>query len=361
LILRAGNAGREKLGGKNVAIESKSDGIWQRPDILEHYRSEMDISAIAELRNRRLQSLDRPHWAPLRELLGRLPDRGLLEARRGSVIPLRLNQAQVEIGAAADLLEEEQQCLDKVIRLLLPWRKGPFSLFGRHIDAEWRSDYKWSRLEPHLPDLQGKRILDVGCNNGYYMLRCLGSALFRGEQPECIVGVDPSESFYFSFELFQRFLQQPMLSYQLLGAEDVPLFTNFFDVVFCLGIVYHQRDPLSCLQGIRAGMRPGAQLLLESQVIPGDEPVALFSPDRYAKARNVYFVPTPACLKAWAERAGFVDAEIISVEAVTPSEQRTTELMPYESLADFLDPQDSTRTIEGFPAPQRAIVVARAR
>src|SRR5690606_20268551 len=57
---------------------------------------------------------------------------------------------------------------------LAPWRKGPFHLFGLHLDTEWRSDWKWQRVSPHL-DLSGRRVLDVGCGNGYYLWRMLGA------------------------------------------------------------------------------------------------------------------------------------------------------------------------------------------
>ena len=33
--------------------------------------------------------------------------------------------------------------------------------------------------------------------------------------------------------------------------------------------------------------------------------------------------------------------------------------MTTESLADFLDPHDSGKTLEGYPAPLRAVLVAR--
>ncbi|MEW8068099.1 MAG: DUF1698 domain-containing protein, partial [Candidatus Thiodiazotropha endolucinida] len=43
----------------------------------------------------------------------------------------------------------------------------------------------------------------------------------------------------------------------------------------------------------------------------------------------------------------------------TIEEQRATEWMRFESLADYLDPADRSLTIEGYPAPRRAVFVAR--
>ncbi|MFN8389587.1 MAG: tRNA 5-methoxyuridine(34)/uridine 5-oxyacetic acid(34) synthase CmoB [Bdellovibrionota bacterium] len=329
---------------------------WPRPDILAEYADGIKLSEIDHVRTPRLAALERPHWAGARDLLAKLPTGDELD-RRGQRPQLNFCSDVVQIGADGDLTPQEHAVLDELITKLLPWRKGPFSLFGHQIDSEWQSNRKWSRIEPFLDDLTGKRVLDVGCSNGYYMFRMLGH---QQGAPECLVGIDPSESFYHAFELFQRFVRHPRISYQLLGIEHAALFPKFFDTVFCLGILYHQRDPLRALEWIREAMKPGGQLILESQAIPGDQSCALFAPDRYAKAHNVFFVPTAECLRSWAVRAGFQDAEVVSYETVTVAEQRRTPLAPYESLADFLDPDDPTRTVEGFPAPARAIVVARA-
>ncbi len=73
--------------------------------------------------------------------------------------------------------DAERQQLRTALQGLIPWRKGPFHLFDVHVDTEWRSDWKWDRVSPHL-DLTNKRILDVGCGNGYYMWRMLGRLAF---------------------------------------------------------------------------------------------------------------------------------------------------------------------------------------
>ena len=44
----------------------------------------------------------------------------------------------------------------------------------------------------------------------------------------------------------------------------------------------------------------------------------------------------------------------------TIQEQRRTEWMRFHSLADFLDPENPTLTVEGLPAPRRAIVIANS-
>ena len=176
--------------------------------------------------------------------------------------------------------------------------------------------------------------------------------------PRLLYGIDPSERTLYQFELFQRYLQDPRVQYDLLGVEHVPLFPDFFDVALCMGILYHQRSPYQMLMDTRDCLRPGGMLLLESIVIPGDEPTALCVPDRYAMMRNVYFITTVAALEVWLQRAGFVDVEVLAVSKVTFDEQRRTDYAPFQSLEDFLDPKDPNRTVEGFPAPYRAVLKA---
>ncbi len=317
--------------------------------------ADQDVEALRALLEGRWRGVVRPHWDAALELLGRLG--GTLPDGLPSAL---LDQPVVTVGGEDTLPPAVRELLRESVTALFPWRKGPFSLAGLSVDAEWRSDMKFARLEPWIPPLDGGRVLDVGCNNGYYLFRLAGLANRRNEVPALLFGVDPSERFQLQFLLLQRLLRVARCHYAMLGVEELGAFRQTFDLVLCLGIVYHQRDPLSSLQQLRGTMTPGATLILESQTIPGSEPVALFAPDRYAKARNVYFVPTPSCLAAWATRAGFRGARVVSEVMVTAEEQRSTELAPYESFSDYLDPADTALTVEGFPAPRRTIVVATA-
>jgi len=81
--------------------------------------------------------------------------------------------------------------------------------------------------------------------------------------------------------------------------------------------------------------------------------------ERYAQMRNVYFIPSAAALKSWLEKCGFVDVRIADYAVTSVEEQRRTSWMTSESLAEFLDTNDSSKTVEGYPAPLRAVLVAR--
>jgi tRNA (mo5U34)-methyltransferase len=258
----------------------------------------------------------------------------------------------VSIGGGDELSDKDADLVYKAMRNFMPWRKGPYRVFGIDIDAEWRSERKWNRVLPELPDLQGKTVADIGCNNGYYMFR------MSHLKPKFVLGLEPYLQHYYAFKTLNNFAGLENLAVELLGVEHITLFPESFDVVFLMGILYHRSSPVDVLRDIRSGMKPGGTLIVESQGIPGDEPQALFPERRYAKVPGTYFVPTAKCLANWLLRAGFNNVEVFYTHPMSSREQRRTEWMVFESYEDFIDPVDPDRTIEGYPAPIRVFVKA---
>lgn len=265
-----------------------------------------------------------------------------------------LDQGCVQIGDAADCDEATRRQLEQCLKQYHPWRKGPFSLFGIAIDTEWHSDWKWARLAPHISPLRDRLVLDVGCGNGYYLLRMLGQGA------RLALGIDPSLRYVMQFQALKRYLPGIAAHVLPLGIEALPGRLRAFDTVFSMGVLYHRRSPLDHLYELRDCLRPGGELVLETLVIEGDEGQVLLPRDRYAMMRNVWFIPSCPTLKAWLERCGFTDVRFADVSPTRVEEQRTTEWMTYQSLADFLDPNDPGLTAEGYPAPVRATVIARS-
>ncbi len=329
-------------------IEHWPNLLWKRPDLITQLLPNVDFDKVQKLRIERQKKFERPHYQNQADGIQLLPMADDLP----SPPKVDLDGDYVSVGQRDDLSNEQFRQLEDAIYRLLPWRKGPFRLFDFEIDAEWRSNLKWDRILSALGPLAGKRILDIGCGNGYYMFRA------AKQNPELVLGIDPSIPFFLSFELMQRFMQLPNLQYDLLGVDDLPVFDKCFDMVWCMGILYHHRNPIAILRQMFDTLKVGGVAIIESQTIPGPGTTALFPEDRYAKARNVYFVPTADCLVNWVRRSGFKNVELVSHEKVTTLEQRTTELAPYESLNDFLDPHDENLTIEGYPAPWRTVVRA---
>lgn len=99
----------------------------------------------------------------------------------------------VRIGQASDASPEQLQLLEQELRKLHPWRKGPWEIFGLPIDTEWRSDWKWDRVLPHLAPMENRLVLDVGCGNGYHCWRSYGAGARR------VIGIDPSAKFVAQF------------------------------------------------------------------------------------------------------------------------------------------------------------------
>ena len=251
-----------------------------------------------------------------------------------------------------DCDDETRVQMRQALMGLSPWRKGPFDLFGVHVDTEWHSDWKWSRVAPHI-DLQGKRILDVGCGNGYYMWRMLGAGAHS------VIGVDPNWLFFCQFQAVQRFLQQESVWHLPFPFEDLPSNLEGFDTVFSMGVFYHRRSPIEHLLALKDCLVKGGELVLETLVIEGDVNQVLVPEDRYAQMRNVWFLPSIPALERWLRRAGFSDVRCVDVSVTTVEEQRATEWMKFQSLSDYLDPNDHSKTIEGLPAPMRAVIVAK--
>lgn len=314
-------------------------------DYLEEYRELISIEKINLVRNDRQKWLDRKSSDPFRQAVESLP------SFKSSFVDL--SGDAITIGRKEELSEKEYAQLLDSIKILIPWRKGPFNLFDHYIDSEWKSNLKWQRVLPHVDDLREKIVADIGCNNGYYMFK------MAEQKPKLVIGFDPMPRFYFSFNLVNRFTRFSNLKYEMLGAEHIDYFHNLFDAVFCMGVLYHSRNPIQVLCGIWKSMKPGGQLIIDNQGIPGNGSHALFPEERYAKARNVWFVPTADCLSNWIKRAGFKEVECFSIDETTSNEQRTTDYAPWESLNDFLDPKDRSKTVEGYPAPVRICIKAR--
>ena len=263
-------------------------------------------------------------------------------------------KSKVRIGNVEDCDENGRELLEQDLRMLMPWRKGPISILGLEINTEWHSDWKWDRVQPHLASLKGKHVLDVGCGNGYYALRSYAQGA------DLVIGVDPGQKYIMQFYAMKKYLGDIPVHLLPLGIEDIPPSLKAFDTVFSMGVLYHRRSPLEHLYELRDCLKPGGELVLETLVIEGDVNSVLLPTDRYQQMRNVWFLPSCDALVLWLQRCGFKNVRVVDVSKTTTNEQRTTDWMEFDSLDKFLDPDDPSKTIEGYPGPMRAIVLANA-
>ncbi|MCK5837992.1 MAG: tRNA 5-methoxyuridine(34)/uridine 5-oxyacetic acid(34) synthase CmoB, partial [Desulfobacula sp.] len=265
-----------------------------------------------------------------------------------------LESPAITIGDTSDLTPEEYRFLHGRLTAFCPWRKGPFRVFGIGIDSEWQSWMKWERLKPHISSLKGRKILDIGSSNGYYMFK------MAADNPLMVLGLEPQSTFYFQYITLQKFLKQDRVFCLPIPHDQLPRMDNYFDTVFCMGVLYHHKSPVQMLKDICDAMRPGGQLVLENLIIDTRDNLCLFPKDRYAKMRNVFFIPDLLAMESWLLRAGFRDIQCVDVTKTSLEEQRKTPWIQTESLKDFLDPHDPDKTVEGYPAPVRAIFMATA-
>ncbi len=257
----------------------------------------------------------------------------------------------VSVGSADSIPAGQQKRIENLLKNFKPWRKGPYHVHGTHVDTEWRSDFKWDRLRPHISDLKGRYVLDIGCGSGYHLWR------MRGDGAKFVVGVDPTQLFMMQFLSMQHFIQDDSVNLLPLGVEHLPEL-KAFDTVFAMGVLYHRKSPIDFLQQLKAQLAPGGELILETLIIEGDKDTVLVPGERYAKMRNVWFLPSGDALVHWMERLGFKNVRVVNTDQTAYEEQRKTDWIDTESLQDFLDPNDASKTIEGHPAPLRAIIVA---
>jgi tRNA (mo5U34)-methyltransferase len=265
---------------------------------------------------------------------------------------LDLNASAITIGQATDGTGPQLAQLEQSLRALHPWRTGPFDLFGIGIDTEWRSDWKWDRLAAAIAPLAGRRVLDVGCGSGYHCWRMLGAGAAE------VIGIDPTPLFVVQFWALQKYIANPNIWVLPLGIERVPSGLSAFDSVFSMGVLYHRRSPIGHLMELQDCLATDGQLVLETLVIEGGENECLVPSGRYARMGNVWFIPSAPMLLTWLGKLGFKNLQLVDVSETSVEEQRTTDWMQFHSLAQFLDPADSSKTIEGYPAPRRALITA---
>ena len=255
------------------------------------------------------------------------------------------------VGSNDDLTQEEYEVIVKTAKSLIPWRKGPFKVFGLEIDSEWQSNIKYNLIRPYF-NLKDKVVADIGCNNGYYMFRMLE------DKPKRLIGFDPSPLTLHQFEFINHFVKSDIV-YEMLGVEHLEFYNHKFDFIFMLGVLYHRPDPVGTLKSLARGLNSKGEILIDTFMIDGDEELCLTPNKRYSKIPNIYFIPTIPALKNWLERAGFENIEVLATTVTTSEEQRKTPWSFDQSLEDFLDENDKTKTVEGYPAPKRVYVKAR--
>lgn len=284
------------------------------------------------------QKLEAKNIVPLRDMIASIPQIQISDIKLGDTI---------EIKSKENIIFEDS--ILKAALALKPWRKGPFRIFGNLIESEWDSSIKYNIIKNHL-NIEDKNIADIGCNNGYYMFRMLDL------KPKSITGFEPSAFCKCQFDFINSFIKSD-IRLELLGIEDLSHYDKKFDLIICLGVLYHRTSPIDSLKLLKNSLNKNGEIIIDCLILDTNEPIVL-SPLRYAKMKNVYFIPSIGAITNWLLRAGFKNIEIITKKKTDTMEQKKTKWIDGESLEDFLDPNDNSKTIEGFQAPIRIYIKA---
>jgi tRNA (mo5U34)-methyltransferase len=254
----------------------------------------------------------------------------------------------VTVGQGS-LAADGRTCLQGLLEALGPWRKGPWSVAGLALDAEWRCEQKWARMAPLVGDLARLTVADIGAGNAWYGLRaCLDGAAR-------VLCADPSlPMLRQAAALLDLVPPETPLRLVHAGVEEAPRWPPLFDQVWLWGVLYHHPDPVHLLRAAARPLAPGGRLIVETIVVEGPAGWVLLPQGRYAGARGFWYLPTVTALLEWVRRAGLRVVDRTEPHATGPAEQRSTAWRPGASLPEGLvQGPDGPRTVEGYPPPLR--------
>jgi tRNA (mo5U34)-methyltransferase len=178
--------------------------------------------------------------------------------------------------------------------------------------------FKWRQIEPHLPqDLTDARVLDIGCNAGYYSFALAA----RGAE---VLALDLDEHYLRQARWAAQFLDaDARIEFRQGSVYDLADLDEQFDVVLFLGVLYHLRHPLLALDLVSE--RVAGRLVFQTLTMPGAEPInppadlglgarhaltepgwprAAFIERRLADDPTNWWAPDDACVQAMIRSAG---------------------------------------------------------
>lgn len=220
--------------------------------------------------------------------------------------------------------------LRRQVEALAPWFHN-INLGGGIVTApdHFLGDYprfKFERFANALPEsLEGKSVLDIGCNAGFYSVEMKRRGARR------VVGIDSDDRYLAQARLACAALGFEDIEFRNLSVYDVAALGERFDLVIFMGVLYHLRHPLLALDLIREHVA-GDMLLFQTMQrgsddvidVPENHPFHMedsFAPSpifddpaypkmhfierRYADDWTNWWAPNRACSEAMLRAAGF--------------------------------------------------------
>jgi len=180
-------------------------------------------------------------------------------------------------------------------------------------------EVKWQRFASSIPDdLNGKSVLDVGCNAGFYSIQ------MKRRGADRVVAIDTDEK-YLDQARFAAKVSGADIEFRNLSVYRVGELHEKFDLVLFMGVLYHLRHPLLALELLHEhvvadllvaqSMLRGSSDRIEvppdfpfwqSELFDNEEfPRMYFIEKRYADDPTNWWIPNRACFEAMLRSAGF--------------------------------------------------------
>ena len=178
---------------------------------------------------------------------------------------------------------------------------------------------KWRQIEPYVAaDLHGQRVLDIGCNAGFYSFE-----LARRGANVVAIDIDPHYLRQANWAA-ERFGLQGRIHFHQASVYDLAGSGQCFDIVWFLGVLYHLRHPLLALDILHE--LTVQQMFLQTMTMPGDMvvsppaaigleqrteltqrgwPCMAFIERELAEDPTNWWAPNHACVEAMLRSAGF--------------------------------------------------------
>jgi tRNA (mo5U34)-methyltransferase len=190
---------------------------------------------------------------------------------------------------------------------------APNHFLGDYPENKWRS------FAASIPnDLNGKSVLDIGCNAGFYSIE------MKRRGAERVVAID-SDEVYLAQARFAAEVCEAEIDFHQLSVYDVAALQEKFDLVLFLGVFYHLRHPLLALDLIHEHVTRDLLIFQSMQrgseeVVPlaedypfwetgifrqEDFPRMFFIEKSYSSDPTNWWIPNRACVEAMLRSAGF--------------------------------------------------------
>jgi len=198
--------------------------------------------------------------------------------------------------------------------------------WGEHLD---HPRGLWEKVAPLLRAIDARRLLDVGCNDGFFLFES------RRLGVKDVVGVEVHPHYYDHAVLVNRLLAPGGVDIRRMSAYDVDETLGTFDVTLALGLIYHLKNPFLFLE--RVGPLT-TTIIVETAVRNSDEDIrnreeGRPSPPSVEFVENPpselnpegapnWWMPNSECVSALLRVCGFPYTFVASEQLLSPSPSR---------------------------------------